>query len=437
MLRTRLIPFLLSLLVLATAPVQALDIEITQGVEGALPIAIVPFPYSGEQSPPSQDIAAIVSADLARSGRFKTLPLADMLARPSRQEEVDFRDWRALNMENLVIGEVLPNGPAGFMVRFRLFDVFRGEQITGFSFPTTQNDLRATAHRIADLIYEELIGQRGAFATRIAYITSTRNSEGKERVHLEVSDSDGHNAQVIVSSDEPLMSPAWSPDGRQIAYVSFEGGTPAIWAQEVRTGKRERLTAYKGINGAPAWSPDGRQLALTLSKDGNPDIFVMDIRRRSLRALTRHWAIDTEPAWSPDGKHIVFTSDRGGSPQIYRVPVSGGEPERVTFEGSYNARASYTPDGRYLSMVTRVGGAYRIGLLDTRSGSLEIMSRGRLDESPSIAPNGSMIIYAGRDNGRGVLQAVSTDGRVRQRLATRSGDVREPAWSPYHQEERN
>ncbi len=437
MLRTRLIPFLLSLLVLATAPVQALDIEITQGVEGALPIAIVPFPYSGEQSPPSQDIAAIVGADLARSGRFKTLPLADMLARPSRPEEVDFRDWRALNMENLLIGEVLPNGPAGFMVRFRLFDVFRGEQVTGFSFPTTQNDLRATAHRIADLIYEELIGQRGAFSTRIAYITSTRNSQGEERVHLEVSDSDGHNAQVIVSSDEPLMSPAWSPDGRQIAYVSFEGGTPAIWAQEVRTGKRERLTAYKGINGAPAWSPDGRQLALTLSKDGNPDIFVMDIRRRSLRALTRHWAIDTEPAWSPDGKHIVFTSDRGGAPQIYRVPVSGGQAERVTFEGSYNARASYTPDGRYLSMVTRVGGAYRIGLLDTRSGSLEIMSRGRLDESPSIAPNGSMIIYAGRDNGQGVLQAVSTDGRVRQRLATRSGDVREPAWSPYHQEERN
>ena len=421
---------------LALVPARALEIEITQGAEGALPIAVVPFPHTGGGAPPQQDVAAVITADLARSGRFRTLPLKDMLARPSRADQVDFRDWRALNMENLVIGEVADNGKGGYLVKFRLFDVFRGEQITGYSFPTTQHDLRSTAHRIADLIYEELIGQRGAFDTRIAYITSVRDRKGRETVHLKVADADGYNAQTIVTSREPLMSPAWSPDGRRIAYVSFEKGRPSIWVQEVFTGRREKLTSFKGINGAPAWSPDGRRLAVTLSKGGNPDIYIMDLRRRSLRQLTHHWAIDTEPAWSPDGHSIVFTSDRGGTPQIYQVPVSGGTPKRLTFEGSYNARASYAPDGRYLTLVTRVNGDYRIGMLDTANGSLQVMSQGSLDESPSFAPNGSMIIYAGREDGKGVLEAVSTDGRVRQRLAVQVGDVREPAWSPYYQADR-
>jgi TolB protein len=424
-------------LMAAISPAQALQIEITQGAEGALPIAIVPFPFTGKGAPPLQDVVAVITADLARSGRFHPLPLADMLARPSRVEQVDFRDWRALNVENLVIGEVQSNGKDGYLVKFRLFDVFRGGQITGLSYPTTQHDLRATAHRIADRIYEELIGQRGAFDTRIAYITSIRDRAGKEKIHLKIADADGYNAQTIVSSNDPLMSPAWSPDGRRIAYVSFEKGRPSIWVQEVFTGRREKLTSFKGINGAPAWSPDGRRLAMTLSKGGNPDIYIMDLRRRSLRQLTHHWAIDTEPAWSPDGKSIVFTSDRGGSPQIYQIPVSGGTPRRLTFEGSYNARASFAPDGRYLTLVTRVNGDYRIGMLDTENGSMQVMSRGDLDESPSFAPNGSMIIYAGREDGKGVLEAVSTDGRVRQRLALQVGDVREPAWSPYYQQERN
>lgn len=434
--------FLLLLFVGLSLNVRAsLTIEITQGVEGALPIAVVPFAWRGEAGkPPPHEVGGVVAADLQRSGRFKPLPVGEMLAKPSRGEEVDFRDWRALNVENLVIGEVSPNGPGGYLVKFYLYDVFRGEQITGYSMPTTARDLRATAHHIADIVYETLTGQPGAFATRIAYVTSSRRGSGKdakERVELRIADADGYAPQTIVSSEEPIMSPAWSPDGRKLAYVSFENAQPSVWIQEVFTGKRQKMTSFKGINGAPAWSPDGRHLALTLSKDGNPDIFIMDIARRSLRAITRHWAIDTEPSWSPDGKSLVFTSDRGGKPQIYRVSVAGGEARRVTFEGDYNARASYSPNGRMLTMVTRVGGAYRIATLDLANGEYRVMSTGRLDESPSFAPNGSMIIYATRVGGKGVLAAVSTDGRVQQRLRLQAGDVREPVWSPHHQQERN
>lgn len=431
---------LLFLLFLGLAlPVRAaLTIEITQGVEGALPIAVVPFAWRGDAgSPPQHKVGGVVADDLRRSGRFKPLPENELIARPTRGEEVDFRDWRALNVENLVIGEVSPNGPGGYLVKFFLYDVFRGEQITGYSLPTTARDLRATAHHIADIIYETLTGEPGAFATRIAYVTSIRKGKDQDRIELRIADADGYNPQSIVSSDEPIMSPAWSPDGRRLAYVSFENRRPSIWVQEVFTGKRRKMTSFKGINGAPAWSPDGRYLAMTLSKDGNPDIFVMDVARRSLRALTRHWAIDTEPAWSPDGKSLVFTSDRGGSPQIYRVSVGGGEPSRVTFENDYNARASFSPDGRHLTMVTRVNGQFRIGLLDLGKGDFRVMTTGRLDESPSFAPNGSMIIYATQTGGRGVLAAVSTDGRVQQRLRLQQGDVREPVWSPYHQQERN
>jgi TolB protein len=431
--------FALMFFFVSALPAQAnLTIEITQGLEGALPIAVVPFAWRGDAGqPPSHAVGEIIAADLGRSGRFKPLPVAEMLARPSQGDDVDFRDWRAVNVDNLVIGEISPNGPGGYLVKFFLYDVFRGEQITGYSMPTTARDLRATAHHISDIIYETLTGQPGAFATRIAYVTSVRQSDGKERVELRIADADGYDPQTIVSSEEPIMSPAWSPDGRRIAYVSFENAQPSIWVQEVFTGQREKLTSFKGINGAPAWSPDGRFLALTLSKDGNPDIFIMDVARRSVRAITRHWAIDTEPAWAPDGKSLVFTSDRGGSPQIYRVPVSGGEATRVTFEGDYNARASYSPDGRLMAMVTRVSGQFRIATLDTRTGDFRVMSTGRLDESPSFAPNGSMLIYATRVGDRGVLAAVSTDGRVEQRLRLQTGDVREPVWSPYHQQERS
>jgi TolB protein len=402
-----------------------LTIEITEGAEGALPVAVVPFAGSSPE-----DIAAIVASDLKRSGRFKPLPTSDMLARPHTKAEVDFRDWRALKQESLVVGQVNPGG-SGYQIQFELFDVFRGEQIAGYQFTTSARDLRPTAHHIADLIYEALTGERGAFATRIAYITGMRSADGKERVALQVSDSDGFNPQTIFSSNEPVLSPAWSPDGRRLAYVSFENRKPAIYIQEVYSGQREKIADFPGINGAPAWSPDGRELAITLSKDGNPDIYVMDVASRSLRAITRHPAIDTEPAWAPDGRSLVFTSDRGGAPQIYRISAAGGEPQRVTFDGKYNARASFSSDGKRLTMVTRDGGEFRIGVLDLATKAFHTVSDGNLDESPSFAPNGSMIIYAARAQGRGVLFAVSTDGRTRHRLALETGDVREPVWSPY------
>ena len=414
-----------------------LTIEITEGAEGALPIAIVPFKWTGPagQFPP-HDVSAVITADLKRSGRFNPLSTSKMLARPATGDEVDFRDWRALAMENIVVGQVQPNGSGGYLIRFQLFDVYRGEQITGYSVPTTVKDLRSTAHHIADIIYETLTGEEGAFATRIAYVTSTKRA-GKETIALRIADADGYNPQTIVSSSDPIMSPAWSPDGKKLAYVSFEKSQPSIFVQEVFTGKREKISSFKGINGAPAWSPDGRYLAMTLSKDGNPDIYVMDMRTRKIRPLTRHWAIDTEPAWSPDGKHIVFTSDRGGQPQIYRVPASGGTAERLTFEGKYNARASYSPDGKSLVLVSRSNGHYRIGALDLQDRQLRILTDGSLDESPSFAPNGSMVIYATTAKNRAELSAVSFDGRVRQRLALQTGDVREPVWSPYTNRERS
>ncbi|MCP5446335.1 MAG: Tol-Pal system beta propeller repeat protein TolB [Chromatiaceae bacterium] len=410
----------------------ALTIEITEGAEGALPLAVVPFGWEGTGVGPSQDIAAIVSGDLSRSGRFKTLPESDMLARPHSDAEVEFRDWKVLGMENLVVGRIQPNGADGYLVRFQLFDVFKGSLLTGYSIPATEADLRATAHRIADLIYETLTGEKGAFSTRIAYVESIPAADGKTRVTLRVADADGYNPQTILNSPDPILSPAWSPDGLRLAYVSFVRGKPVIFVQEVFTGQRQQVAAYNGINGAPAWSPDGRQLAMTLSKDGNPEIYILNLATKALRRLTDHYAIDTEPAWSPDGRNIVFTSDRGGKPQIYRVPVSGGRLERLTFEGDYNARASYSPDGKSLVLVTRQGKSYRIGALQLGSGRLQVLSGGVLDESPSFAPNGNMIIYATKTRGKHELAAVSADGRVRQRLTLEGGgDVREPVWSPF------
>ncbi len=406
-----------------------LTIEITKGVDKGLPIAVVPFGWMGGGSLPELDLAGVIRADLERSGRFENLPVKEMLAFPKSGEEVNYKDWRTLNRDNLVVGQVQA-AAGGYEIRFQLLDVVRQEQLAGYKMNSSARDLRTTAHRIADIIYEKLTGQRGAFATRVAYITATGRAPNKE-VSLNVADADGYNSQTVISSKEPLMSPAWSPDGTKVAYVSFEQKQPAIFVQEIYTGRRSKLASFPGINGAPAWSPDGRRLAITLSKDGNPDIFVVDVNGGGLTALTRNSAIDTEPTWSPDGRWIYFTSDRAGGPQIYRVASSGGEAERVTYDGGYNARPVISPDGELLGMVTRVGGNFRIGVMDLGSRAIRVLTDGSLDESPSFAPNGSMIIYATRVNGKGELAAVSVDGRIRQRLALQAGDVREPIWSPY------
>lgn len=409
----------------------ALTIQITKGTEGATPIAVVPFAFSGAGAPPRDDIAAIVSADLARSGRFAPVPRGDLPSRPGAIDQIDYEDWRLLRTTHLVIGKVraIPGGQ--YAVEFWLADVFGGNHVAFNPVNAAPADIRRTAHQISDAVYERLTGERGAFDTRVAYITE--QGRGKKRSYaLNVSDSDGFGARVVVRSAQPIMSPSWSPDGRQLTYVSFEAKRPEIFIQDVASSKRRRLTSYPGINGAPTFSPDGSLLALTLSKDGNPEIYVQHLSSGRLRRLTVNGAIDTEPAWSPDGRWIAFTSDRGGSPQIYRVPADGSaRAERVTFEGSYNSRPRFSPDGTSLAMVHGNDGLFRIAVMDLENRALRVVTDTYLDESPSFAPNGSMILYATSTAQGSALAAVSTDGAVQQTLVERSGAAREPAWSPY------
>lgn len=410
------------------APAQArLTIEVTGGVEAAQPIAVVPFGVS-EGLIPKEDVATIIAADLVRTGKFRAMPTRDMLSMPSTVSEVDLRDWSLLNMNSLVIGRV-EQEETGYRVSYSLFDVFGGKEIATISHSTTPGGLRPTAHRIADEIYEKLTGQPGVAATRIAYITA--NGRGNNQtVTLRVADADGSNSQTIVSSHEPIMSPAWSPDGRRLAYVSFENRRPAIYVQDLASGQRDLVASYPGINGSPAFSPDGQRLAMTLSKDGNANIYVLDLLSRQLTQVTDHFAIDTEPAWSPDGNDLIFTSDRGGSPQIYRTSAAGGPATRISTEGDYNARSSYSPDGKSITMVTRVNGQFRIAVQDLARGFTKLLSQGGLDESPSFSPNGSMVIYATIQNGQGVLATAAVEGGGSQRLSQDTGEVREPAWSP-------
>lgn len=415
----------------------ALRIEITGGTEGALPIAVVPFGWQGSGAPP-EAVSEIIADDLTRSGRFAALDESQLVARPHFGNEVKFKTWRFLKVENLVIGNVRRTGPQQFEVRFQLFDIFKGEQLAGYTIPSTATGLRRTAHQISDIIYEALTGEKGAFTTRIAYVTA--DGANKNRTYfLNVSDADGFNEQTILRSREPLLSPSWAPDGRQLAYVSFEAGTSQIYMQDVFRGSRKLIASFKGLNSAPAWAPDGSRLAMTLSKDGNAEIYLFDVATRNLKRMTFNRAIDTEAAWAPDGKSLIFTSDRGGKPHIYRLFVNAagqrGQLKRLTFEGRYNARASFSPDGKLITFVHSVNGDYRIATQDLKTGNVQVLTETSLDESPSFAPNGSMIIYATNENNKGVLAAVSVDGRVHQRLLIKNKDVREPAWSPF--EKRN
>ena len=415
---------------IATRADEPLRIVIEDGIENALPIAIVPFGWSQASSVAPLDLSAIISQDLSRSGRFDVMPEQDLPQRPTSYDSINFGDWRKLGMENILIGNMDLTPGGDYDISFRLVDVYRQKQIAGFRIPARPDMLRRVAHQISDIIFEKLTGIPGAFDTRVAYVTVRKQANGK-LYSLQIADADGANAQILLESPEPLLSPSWSPDGRRIAYVSFEGKNSAIYVQDVVSGRRDKLASFPGINSAPAFSPDGQSLAMTLSRDGNTEIYIMNLTTRQLRRMTRHAAIDTEPTWSPDGKKLAFTSDRGGAPQIYEIPINGGEPQRITFQGSYNARADYSPDGRQIALVHGNSGSYRIGLLDIANGYIEILTTARLDESPSFAPNGGMIIYAtqGADGGR--LAAVSTDGSIQQRLGDEAVEVREPAWGPF------
>ena len=430
----RYISRLLLVMLLGISAVRAqgeLEIIIDTGVENALPVAVIPFGWNG--SPDSQpiDLHVTVANDLERSGRFATMDERDMPQQPVEFGHVNFSDWQLLRMENIVIGNLKQTQDGDFEIEFRLLDVYKEAQLTGFRIKAKRTQLRRTAHRISDIIFEKLTGVRGAFDTRIAYVTVKQDAAGEERHSLQIADADGFNPQVLLESDQSLMSPAWSPDGEYLAYVSFEGNNSSVYIQNIRTGERNEVASHNGINSAPAFSPDGGRLALTLSKEGDPEIFVLHLSTNSLQRITHNRAIDTEPNWSPDGSRLVFTSDRGGTPQIYEVDLQGGAPKRLTFDGAYFARPRYSPDGTGITMVHGDSGKYRIGYLDLDNGYLSILTRNRLDESPSFSPNGGMIIYATTGRRGSELAAVSADGRVHQRLALQDGEVREPAWGPF------
>lgn len=406
-----------------------LTIEITESIVGAVPMAVVPFQWQGKGALP-EDLAAIVSADLARSGQFDTLAPGEMLSQPNTQADVYYRDWRLLKQDFLLIGRINQSVfDQRYEVTYELYDVVRQQKIFERNAAVSAVQLRELGHLISDKVYEELTGLKGAFSTKLAYVTTESN---RKTFRLQIADADGFNEQVIYKSTQPIISPAWSPDAQQIAYVSFEAGRSEVFVQDIATGKRKKVAAFKGNNSGPAFSPNGRYLAMVLSKDGNANIYMLELATNRLTQVTKHWAIDTEPSWMPDSKNIVFTSNRGGKPQIYKVNINSAEIERVTFEGSYNARGRITSDGKYLIMVHRSNGQFHIASQDLERGSVQILStETQLDESPSVAPNGSMLVYATKFKGRSILAAVSIDGRVKFHLPAKYGDVREPAWSPY------
>jgi TolB protein len=423
---------LMAFVVFAPRSWAELVVEITHGQDDAIPIAIVPF-NSPEEAALSFDVAQVVNDDLARSGRFKTMARKDMIEQPRVGANIGFDDWRRLNNDYIVVGQVQTLGADRFNIVFELYNVLNRQRLLGYQINANKAGMRLASHQVADMIFQKILGIRGAFATRVAYI-SVLGRLPNRTYQLLVADADGMNPRTVMESNEPLMSPSWSPDGQSLAYVSFEGRLPTIYVQFLKTGERRRVSARAGVNQAPAWSPDGKKLALTLStRDGNLDIYTLDLDSQALTRITDDPGIDTEPQWSKDGQSLYFTSDRAGGPQIYRVGIQPGDkPRRLTFQGSYNARPRLSPDESQLAFVTQEDGAYRIATMDLKGrGDVQVLTKGRFDVSPSYAPNGAMIIYASRDRGRGVLALVSSDGRVQERLASSDGEVQEPAWSPF------
>jgi TolB protein len=427
-----LIRYILLGLVLVVGSAQAADpLVISSGSDRAIPIAVVPFGWQGGQPLP-EDLANIVSDDMRNSGVFSPIPRQNMLSQPSQASEVIFRDWKALGANYVLVGSVVPNG-GRLQIQYALFNVSTEQQVLTGNVGGSTDQLRDMAHFISDQAYEKLTGVKGAFSTRILYVTAERFSATNTRYTLQRADYDGARAVTLLQSREPILSPRFAPDGKRIAYVSFEQQRPRIFMQYIDTGRREQLTNFEGLNGAPAFSPDGNRLAFVLSKDGNPEIYVMDLGSRAIRRVTNDSAIDTEPFWGKDGQTIYFTSDRSGKPQIYKTSVSGGGAERVTFVGNYNANPKLSADEKTLVMVHRQEGFtnFQIAAQDLQRGSVRVLSNTSLNDSPTVAPNGTMLIYATRQQDRGVLMLVSINGRVRIPIPTAQGDVREPSWSPY------
>ncbi|MEZ5471480.1 MAG: Tol-Pal system beta propeller repeat protein TolB [Marinicella sp.] len=405
-----------------------LNITIDGGSASALPIAVVDFVNTGDAL--ATDMAEIIRNDLARSGQFKPLDKSLLVDKPGSDADLNFGTWRLLKADYVSYGDITHLDNDRMEVRFRLASVAEQKQLLALTLPLSKSQARAGAHYIADRIYEEILRIPGVFSTKLAYVTAIKNG-ADFKYQLVVADSDGYGPQALVTSKEPLLSPSWSPDGKKIAYVSFENGNSAIYIQDLSTGARTLMTNFQGINGAPKFSPDGRKLAITLSKSGNAEIYTIDVFNKSLNQITNHWAIDTEPEWSPDGGSLFFTSDRGGKPQIYEIDLIGKKAKRITFEGDYNARPSISPDGKYIAMVHGNQNVYKIALFHRPSNTLQIVSDGRLDETPSFAPNGAMVLYATKNAaGQGLLKAVTTDGQTSNDLVLSNGHVREPNWSP-------
>jgi TolB protein len=419
-------------LALVAGTVQAADpLVISSGTDRATPIAVVPFGWQGGSVLP-EDMAEIIGNDLRNSGVFEPIPRQNMISLPTQATEVIYRDWQALGAQYVLVGSIVPNA-GRLQIQFALFNVTTQQQVMTGSVGGGVDQLRDMAHHIADQSFEKLTGVKGAFSTRMLYVTAERFAVNNTRYTLQRSDYDGARAVTLLQSREPILSPSFAPDGRRIAYVSFEQKRPRIFVQHIDTGRREQITNFEGLNGAPAWSPDGSRLAFVLSRDGNPEIYVMDMGSRQIRRVTNQPSIDTEPFWGKDGQTLYFTSDRSGKPQIYKTNINGGSAERVTFIGNYNANPKLSADEKTLVMIHRQDGytVFKVAAQDLQRGNLRILSDTSLDESPTVAPNGTMVIYATRQQGRGVLMLASTNGRVRLPLPTAQGEVREPSWSPF------
>lgn len=408
----------------------ALDLELTQGVDGAVPMAVIPFSGNSQFN---QELTQVIATDLRNSGHFHILDAKKINATPHSQQEINNNYWRGFDLDSLVVGSVEPASDGKFTVKFQLVNLYSDKHnalLLSKHYTTDKNNFRALAHVIADQIFEKLLGKKGVFSTHIAYVLVSGDSIKNRKYNLMVADIDGHNQQPLVTSAEPIMSPTWSPNGKRIAYVSFEAHKASIYVQTVLTGERKKIADFKGINGAPAWSPDGNKMAVVLSKTGFPKIYLLDINTEKLTQITKGWAIDTEPSFSPDGQSLIFTSNRGGGPQIYRVSVARGRPQRISFDGNYNATASYTNDGKSVVMLHKDSGRFCIAVLSLETGMLDILTDSGDNQSPSVAPNDEMVAFATKYRGRQVLGMVSRDAKIRLRLPAQEGDVREPSWSP-------